>query len=323
MLVCPVAAGVLDRIGVAGWSVGLGIAAAGPGSALRAEDPLGISESAASQWRSLPEELGSPEFGGARAERSALAPGSELADAAAPEAGESAPPPAPASSDHDRAVPSTVPAFAFQRIAPLAGLVWLLASAVLLARLAGAWRQLARLRRSAAQADAATIRTCREVAALLQVAAPEVKHTPYLSSPCLVSLRRPVVLEMAAEEVCDDYVLQHGSDRQAYAHRLVDIARLSCAPLAAGGVGVVSRRSMLARRVVRILDTSRSVSTNASSPLLILVLLAGLLSTAGTALPRRGVASAGRRDGPPAAAEGPPRRAAHLRYRLRPASGHG
>ena len=34
-------------------------------------------------------------------------------------------------------------------------------------------------------------------------------------------------LEATAEEVCDDFVVQYGANRQEYAHRLVDIAELS------------------------------------------------------------------------------------------------
>jgi beta-lactamase regulating signal transducer with metallopeptidase domain/protocatechuate 3,4-dioxygenase beta subunit len=86
-------------------------------------------------------------------------------------------------------------------------------------------------------------------------------------------------LDSTAEEVCDDYVVQLGGDRQQYAHRLVDIAELSLAPAAAAGVGIVSLRSMLATRVARILDTSRSLSTRAGGLLLGIVLFVGLAAT--------------------------------------------
>lgn len=72
--------------------------------------------------------------------------------------------------------------------------VWLVVTAVLLVRLGGAWRQLARIRKNAAEADATTQATCREVASLMRLAAPAILHSPYLPSPCLVGLRRPVVL---------------------------------------------------------------------------------------------------------------------------------
>ncbi len=86
-------------------------------------------------------------------------------------------------------------------------------------------------------------------------------------------------LESTAEEVCDDFVVQFGGDRQQYAHRLVDIAELSTAPVAPAGVGIVSLRSMLAKRVHRIMDTSRSLSTRVGSVLLFVVLIVGLLGT--------------------------------------------
>jgi protocatechuate 3,4-dioxygenase beta subunit len=89
-------------------------------------------------------------------------------------------------------------------------------------------------------------------------------------------------LETSSEEICDDYVVQYGSDRQAYAHRLVDIAALSSASVAA--VGVVSLRSLLAQRVARILNTSRSLSLRAGIRVLTLVLLGGLVGTTGVSL---------------------------------------
>ncbi len=87
-------------------------------------------------------------------------------------------------------------------------------------------------------------------------------------------------LEATAEEVCDDYVVHFGGDRHEYAYRLVDIAELSAAPVAPAGLGIVSLRSMLARRVSRILDTSRSLSTRVGNLLLAIVLAGGLAGTA-------------------------------------------
>jgi beta-lactamase regulating signal transducer with metallopeptidase domain/uncharacterized GH25 family protein len=86
-------------------------------------------------------------------------------------------------------------------------------------------------------------------------------------------------LETAAEEVCDDYVVQLGGDREAYARRLVDLAELSTLPVGAGGVAMVSLRSILAKRVARIMDTSRSLSTRAGNLLLVLVIAGGLTGT--------------------------------------------
>lgn len=85
-------------------------------------------------------------------------------------------------------------------------------------------------------------------------------------------------IEATAEEVCDDYVVTLGGDRRDYAHRLVDLAELSAVPMAAG-VGIISLRSMLAQRVTRILDSSRSLSTRVGHALLAGVLIGGLLAT--------------------------------------------
>lgn len=88
-------------------------------------------------------------------------------------------------------------------------------------------------------------------------------------------------LETTAEEVCDDYVVQLGGNREEYARSLVDLAELCLVPVGAAGVAMVSLRSILARRVRRILDTSRSLSTRASHLLLVLVIAAGLVGTLG------------------------------------------
>jgi hypothetical protein len=196
--------------------------------------------------------------------------------------------------------------------------------------------RLARLRKLAVSADVATIDTCHELATQLSIHPPQVLRSPYLPSPCLAGLRRPVVLlpevnpslsiravlihelahlrrhdcywnflrqlataffffqpllwklsgrlEATAEEVCDDFVVQLGGNRQEYAHRLVDIAELSTAPVAVAGVGIVSLRSMLAQRVTRIMDTSRTLSTRVGNLLLAMVLIGGLIGTTITGL---------------------------------------
>ena len=191
--------------------------------------------------------------------------------------------------------------------------IWLVTSLVLLIRLGRAWRSLAKLRRTAHPVDIEIESECRQLANQLKVAAPAVLRSPYLPSPCLAGIRRPVVLlseqenglsirdvlvhelahlrrhdchwnllrrlatallcfqpllwwlsraiETTAEEVCDDHVVQFGVDRTEYANRLVNVAELSSIPAAPAGVGIVSIRSMLARRVERIMDTSRALST--------------------------------------------------------------
>lgn len=103
----------------------------------------------------------------------------------------------------------------------------------------------------------------------------------YWFQPLMWVLSRRI--EIAAEEVCDDIVVSNGGNRHDYAHRLVDIAELStdvsAAAVAAAGVGIVSLRSMLARRVERILDTSRSLSTRVGHLLMIAVVTVGLVGT--------------------------------------------
>ncbi len=237
----------------------------------------------------------------------------------------------------------------FGRIAMVFSLVWLIVAAGLLVRLAGAWRGLARIRRSAVEAEPDTVTTCRQIAAQLAITVPEVKRSPYLPSPCLAGLRRPVVLlpeefeavslrdvlihelahlrrrdchwsllarlatavfffqpllwilsrriDATAEEVCDDYVVQLGSDRSDYALRLVEIAALSVTPVAAAVVGIVSVKSMLARRVMRITDRSRRLSTRVGTLLLVLVIAGGLLVTAAAGLVGLDLASAAEDEG--------------------------
>ena len=91
-------------------------------------------------------------------------------------------------------------------------------------------------------------------------------------------------LELTAEEVCDDFVVQFGGNPNEYASQLVDIAELSTASIAPIGVGVVSFRSMLSQRVTRILDTSRALSTTASRLSMLVVLALGIFGTSMTGL---------------------------------------
>ena len=95
--------------------------------------------------------------------------------------------------------------------------------------------------------------------------------------PLLLWLGRRI--DATAEEVCDDFVVQFGGNREDYANSLVDIAALYVQPMAITGVGIVSLRSMLGQRVGRILDTSRSLSTRVGNLLLVFVVSGGLLGT--------------------------------------------
>jgi beta-lactamase regulating signal transducer with metallopeptidase domain len=73
-------------------------------------------------------------------------------------------------------------------------------------------------------------------------------------------------MQFCAEEVCDDFVVQFGTDRCAYADRLTRIAEeLAARPqkLEPVGIGIVSFRSSLGRRVSRILDSRRRLTVRA------------------------------------------------------------
>ena len=95
--------------------------------------------------------------------------------------------------------------------------------------------------------------------------------------PLLWALSRR--MEVAAEEVCDDFVVQFGGDRTRYAGLLLELAGRSLPPLSPTGVGMVSLRSLLARRVVRILDRSRVLSTRVGRRGVAATLAAGLCGT--------------------------------------------
>ena len=66
-----------------------------------------------------------------------------------------------------------------------------------------------------------------------------------------------------AEEICDDYVIEHGCNRESYLQQLLQIAELSRPQPYPMGVSMVGFRSKLGRRAVRILDTTRVISTRA------------------------------------------------------------
>ncbi|HEV3298230.1 MAG TPA: M56 family metallopeptidase [Planctomycetaceae bacterium] len=82
-------------------------------------------------------------------------------------------------------------------------------------------------------------------------------------------------MQECAEEVCDDYVVQFGTDRCDYADRLARIAERFVPVATQVGIGIVSYRSSLGRRVSRILDSSRRLQTRAGRKT-----IAGLLSGA-------------------------------------------
>lgn len=74
-------------------------------------------------------------------------------------------------------------------------------------------------------------------------------------------------LEATAEEVCDDFVVRHCFDRTGYAQQLVELAELNLVPHSLAGVGMFKSKTMLGRRVARILDTTRMLTTQVSGPM--------------------------------------------------------
>jgi beta-lactamase regulating signal transducer with metallopeptidase domain/protocatechuate 3,4-dioxygenase beta subunit len=208
--------------------------------------------------------------------------------------------------------------------------VWLLGAVVMGARLVVGHRRMTGLRATAVPAEPGAEELCRDLATRIGVGAPAVLRSPFLFSPCLDGLRRPVILlpedagenlletfvhelahlarrdglwnlvrrssvavlwvqpllwtlsrrlEGVAEEVCDDFVVQFGADPARYAGHLLELAERALPPLAPAGVGMVSLRSMLARRIVRLLDTSRSLSTRAGTRAVLAMLVVGLAGT--------------------------------------------
>ena len=89
-------------------------------------------------------------------------------------------------------------------------------------------------------------------------------------------------LETTAEEVCDDYVVRHCQDRTGYAEQLVALAESNLLAPNIAGLGMFkSSRSMLGHRVVRIMDTTRKLTTQISIPTIIGI---GMLTLAGSIL---------------------------------------
>ncbi len=339
VLICPLATWGLSQAGVSGWSLEMP-----QGWSYVQADVVVTTAEVEPQLRDAPSEITETVLTPALPAES-LPFIHESATAEEASAFEPAPveietaqtsdvPPVIAEPPVEESAATLPPTFSLHRfgVAALAvAVLWLCVSFALTARLATAWWRSGRLRRCSLPADSEVMRECHELASVLGVSTPDVLRSPYLPSPCLLGLRRPVVLlpegeldlslrdalihelahlrrhdchwnllrqvvtawfffqpllwklsrrvEATAEEVCDDYVITHGGNRQGYAHQLVDIAELSTAPIAAAGVGIVSLRSMLASRVTRIMDTSRTLSTRAGNLLLVAVLVGGLAST--------------------------------------------
>ena len=67
-------------------------------------------------------------------------------------------------------------------------------------------------------------------------------------------------IEASAEEVCDDCAVGLGADRVRYAEQLCNLAVLNLPSLSAA-VGIKTARSALKRRITRVLDSTRELST--------------------------------------------------------------
>jgi tetratricopeptide (TPR) repeat protein len=102
--------------------------------------------------------------------------------------------------------------------------------------------------------------------------------------PLLVRLTRRI--EDASDDLADDYVIQHRSDRWSYAQLLLDIAKQfePTRAEALAGVGVINLKWSLERRVRRILDTTRDLSIRIGLRTAVAVIAVALCATLGTGL---------------------------------------
>ena len=93
-------------------------------------------------------------------------------------------------------------------IAAVGMLAWFLGSVFLGVRLIIGQRRMRRLRASAVPAAADATVLCQQVAERMRVSAPEVLKSPFLFSPCLDGVLRPVILlpEDAEENLLDTFV---------------------------------------------------------------------------------------------------------------------
>ncbi len=98
--------------------------------------------------------------------------------------------------------------------------IWLLVASIMLVRLCVAWWKLVHLRRSAIQVDTEIANECYELSRLMKVTAPNICRSPFLPSPCLAGLRKPVILLPD-----DDFCL---SMRNVLIHELAHLRRRDC-----------------------------------------------------------------------------------------------
>ena len=199
VLICPLATLGLSSVGVSGWSLVMPSAYALEGPAVNTNNgleftrtplPNSPAESGLSMDQTVLSIVPPP--------RSDFPPPRESSDGADGKDALSPPNVADlallAAAPSEPAERSKFELQHFGTLSALAAALWLIAGICLLGRLALGWRHLHRLRRDARAADALTIESCHQIAARLQVAQPEVLHSPYLPSPCLAGVRRPAVM---------------------------------------------------------------------------------------------------------------------------------
>ena len=93
-------------------------------------------------------------------------------------------------------------------------------------------------------------------------------------------------IEDASDDAADDCVVEFGLDRWGYAQHLTDIAQRyePARSEAIAGMGVVTLRSSLGRRIQRILDTTREVSTHPGMRTVVMAAVLGLCATVAAGL---------------------------------------
>src|SRR3954452_8840031 len=173
VLICPLVTSGLSLLGASGWSLQMPLAY----SAVTAA-PI-ESATKAMGVELTQNEVDSPSTFDAHASIPALPSTSDALLPTIANAHSELPQPiaraAPASFlENEPAVEATFHIHRFGRIAATADVLWFLAGICLLSRLAFSWCQLQRLRRGARSAEPSTIESCREIAAWLQVAPPDV-----------------------------------------------------------------------------------------------------------------------------------------------------
>jgi hypothetical protein len=190
-------------------------------------------------------------------------------------------------------------------------IAWLAFTGLLLIRLGRSCWVGRGVVRCSAPVDEQAVALCDKIAWSLGIAPPDVRRSPFVTSPCVVGVWHPTILlpeddaggdlasvlahelahvarrdgawnllrhaatsclfmqpllwiisrriEATAEEVCDDSALCLGADRLQYAEQLCQLAVLGLPAPAA--VGIKTPRTILIRRVERILDSARALST--------------------------------------------------------------